>query len=458
MENHLAQYYRFPENHVRVALRGNLSEAKGFFRFGPDAICYGRCSGAVSNSAGAALFDAQDETMVEGGTVLLPFDLQEVVDNLRWERYMEDARAGALRNPVVASLYYFLRPLLPIDVRKHLQKAHLNGWRDLRFPRWPVDRTVDTLFEQILAQSVHKSEAREIPFIWFWPDGASSCAIMTHDVETASGRDLCSGLMDINDSFGMRASFQIVPESRYDVTAGFLSSIRDRGFEINIQDLNHDGRLFRSHGEFLQRAAKIDLYRQQYGAEGFRAAVLYRNQQWYDALKFSYDMSVPNVAHLDPQRGGCCTVMPYFIGEILELPVTTTQDYSLFHILNDYSINLWKQQTELIMEKHGLMSFIIHPDYISGVRERCVYEALLSYLTGLRDEKNVWIPTSSEVNRWWRQRRQMKLVRRGDSWRVEGEGKERARIAYASEHDGQLVYSLTSRQGENHMEEIKSRR
>ena len=69
--------------------------------------------------------------------------------------------------------------------------------------------------------------------------------------------------------------------------------------------------------------------------------------------------------------------MPYFIGKILELPVTTTQDYPLFHILRDYSIDLWKRQTELIMEKHGLMSFIVHPDYIMSNRERGTYETLL---------------------------------------------------------------------------------
>ena len=68
---------------------------------------------------------------------------------------------------------------------------------------------------------------------------------------------------------------------------------------------------------------------------------------WYDDLKFSYDMSVPNVAHLDPQRGGCCTVMPYFLGDILEIPVTTVQDYTLFSILDDYSIDLWKRQIEI---------------------------------------------------------------------------------------------------------------
>src|SRR5205085_12314007 len=143
---------------------------------------------------------------------------------------------------------------------------------------------------------------------------------------------------------------------------------------------NHDGHLYRNRKQFFERATKINSYAIAYGAEGFRAASLYRKQLWYEALKFSYDMSIPNVAHLDPQRGGCCTVMPYFIGNILELPVTTTQDYTLFNILNDCSIELWKQQMEIIMEKHGLISFIVHPDYIIKPQQRRIYEALLACL------------------------------------------------------------------------------
>ena len=129
-----------------------------------------------------------------------------------------------------------------------------------------------------------------------------------------------------------------------------------------MQGLCHDGNLFKSHDEFLRRATRINQYANRWSALGHRSPILYRNQDWYDAFDFSYDMSVPNVAHLDPQRGGCCTVMPYFINNVLELPVTTTQDYTLFNILKHYSIELWKTQTDLIMERHGLMSFIIHPD------------------------------------------------------------------------------------------------
>jgi hypothetical protein len=296
--------------------------------------------------------------------------------------------------------------------------------------------------ERLLVLSLRASKQTEIPFIWFWPNGATSGAIMTHDVETTEGRDFCASLMDIDDEFGIKASFQVVPESRYDVPESYLESIRSRGFEVNVQDLNHDGHLFRSKKEFLARAVKINEYRRKFRAEGFRSAVLYRRQEWFDALDFSYDMSVPNVAHLDPQRGGCCTVMPYFVGNLVELPVTATQDYSLFHILRDHSIELWKQQIELIMAKHGLMSFIIHPDYIIDREERATYQTLLAYLRDLRAEKNVWMPLPREVASWWRQRSQMRLVQVNGEWKIEGEGSERARIAYAHETDGQLAYSF----------------
>ena len=45
---------------------------------------------------------------------------------------------------------------------------------------------------------------------------------MTHDVETAAGRDFCQTLMDIDDSFGVKASFQVIPEERYRVDEEFL--------------------------------------------------------------------------------------------------------------------------------------------------------------------------------------------------------------------------------------------
>jgi hypothetical protein len=175
--------------------------------------------------------------------------------------------------------------------------------------------------------------------------------VVTHDVETIKGRDFCTALMDVDDSFAIKSSFQLIPEKRYPLSPSFVAQLRERGFEVNVHDLNHDGRLFAGKARFLERAPRINEYGRALGARGFRSGALYRNPDWYEALAFSYDMSVPNVAHLDPQRGGCCTVMPYFIGKMLELPVTTTQDYALFHILKDFSINLWRLQIARIISR-----------------------------------------------------------------------------------------------------------
>jgi glycosyltransferase involved in cell wall biosynthesis len=440
----LVEYYRCPESYVRLNPRGPLSERSGYFEFGAGTTCYGRCAGHTpSDSPTEMLPDVLSHVVIDRNAVYLPFDLKEVVDNLRCELYPEEV-ASSTDTRMMARAYYLVRPLLPVSIRKHMQRWRLRDWEHLPFPHWPVDRTVDQMFEQTMLLTLRAQSVDKIPFIWFWPEGATSCAIMTHDVETGLGVRSCSYLMDMDDAHGIKASFQIIPENRYEVTDDFLNSIRRRGFEVVIHDLNHDGRLFRDKDQFLERVQTINSYKQRFAASGFRAAVLYRKQLWFDALDFSYDMSVPNVAHLDPQRGGCCTVMPYFVGKILELPVTTTQDYTLFNILNDYSIDLWKKQIDLIMEKHGLISVIVHPDYVSGSQERTVYEALLAHLTGLRSEKGIWIATPGEVDRWWRQRREMKLVEDDSGWHIEGPGSERARIAYANQKDGRISYTHTS--------------
>ncbi len=134
--------------------------------------------------------------------------------------------------------------------------------------------------------------------------------------------------------------------------------------------------------------------------------------------------------------------MPFFVGKILELPLTTTQDYSLFQILRNYSTDLWKKQIGLILEKHGLISFIIHPDYIIEKRARNTYQSLLEYIAQIRSEGKTWVALPREVSDWWRQRSQMKLVRDNGAWRIEGPGKERARIAYAAVNGDKISYEI----------------
>lgn len=446
MSRLFVDYFKCPPEFAAFRPFPSPSGRKRSFRFGPDLICYGRLSSRQArNGHNGSAEDAANFVRIEGNTCFLPFDPDEVIDNLRLERYVplidsegRNSRATAMTR----NAYYALRPLLPISIRKHIQRVALRGWDQRPFPAWPVDQTVDCVFEKLLSLALAASRTKAIPFIWFWPDGLSSAATMTHDVETAHGRDSCIALMDLNDSFGVKSSFQLVPEERYAIPEQLLELIRERGFEINVHDLNHDGQLFRNRGEFLRRAAKINAYARAFGAAGYRSGVLYRNPDWYDAFDFSYDMSFPNVAHLDPQSGGCCTTKPFFIGKILEIPVTAAQDYTLFHILQQYSTELWKKQIDLISSKHGVVNFVVHPDYVMEPRPRRIYAELLESLSQLRLNANLWIALPGEVDAWWRARHRMKLVRDGRHWRIEGPESHRARVAFARIENGNLVYDV----------------
>lgn len=440
--------YRCPEEFLDFRLSGDLCPESGYFQFGVGTTCYGRSSNGTNRMRlGSQLVESLQTAKCDGKQVLLPFDPTEIIDNLRWERY-PSSQLRAYEH-ALKSLYYRLRPITNRSLRKQIQRLRAAHWQERQFPSWPVDTTVESICENLLLLTLRASGVERIPFIWFWPDGARGCVSMTHDVETVAGRDFCAQLMDIDDSFGFKSSFQIVPEDRYPVSQEFLTSLRDRGFEVCVQDLNHDGRLFDERNEFLRRVAQINRYGQEYGATGFRSAVLYRNPDWYKDLDFAYDMSMPNVAHLDPQKGGCCTVMPYFIGNLLELPLTTVQDYTLFHVLGKRSIDLWKTQVEIILAKNGMVSFIVHPDYITEPEPRALYIQLLNLLKELRMREALWFALPGEIDRWWRARNQLSIVSDGDDWRIVGEGAERAVLAFARLENNQLTYELAEQPQRN---------
>ncbi|MGD0792500.1 MAG: hypothetical protein ABR920_12090 [Terriglobales bacterium] len=424
---------------VSFGLLGEHFGTPGYFRFGQDTICYGRsCVGSPASHVNSPLPDLSAEVQVQNSTCLLPFDPAEIIEDLRRERYA----SGYRPHTRAKRAYYLIRSWLPFALRKLLKRIVHRGWKQKRFPSWPVDRTVDKLFEELMLLGMKASSMERVPFIWFWPKGYSGCVVMTHDVEASAGLNFCPQLMDLDDSYGIKSSFQFVPEGRYAIPEEFLAEIRIRGFEINVHDWNHDGLLFADHSVFRERAEKVNLFARSWGAQGFRAGALYRNTDWYDAFTLSYDMSVPNVGHLDPQPGGCCTVMPYFIGRMLEIPTTTTQDYTLFHLLGDYSIDLWQRQLDLILEGNGLASFIVHPDYIIEPRARTTYTKLLEHLSRIAEPQNVWMALPKEVNQWWRNRSQMRLVQKGSGWEIEGLGKEQARVAFATLDGNDLLYTF----------------
>ena len=225
----LIDYFRCPEGLIDLALRGDLCPGEGFFRFGPDVICYGQSSlGYYAETPAKATCDLAYHTRTEGMTCYIPFDPSAAVKNLRWERYLgrsphgggdEGQTSWCARHIAVLS-HTRMSP-----IRKRLQRLWLRSREKQCFPNWPVDRTVDQLLEKLLALAIKAHRTERIPFIWFWPDGQKSCAILAHEVEESARFDACSPLIDMDDSFGIKSSFRFITENRCAVPRAPLEGI-----------------------------------------------------------------------------------------------------------------------------------------------------------------------------------------------------------------------------------------
>src|SRR5712691_7760001 len=150
----LSDYYRCPPNFAKFALAGELSEESGYFGFGQNTICYGQSSsGFRAKLPSDSLYDALRDVTLEASTLRLPFDPAQVIDNLRCERYVANSNGGKrnfISKTAVKHAYYLVRPLMPVSVRRHFQRRYLRGWNEIPFPAWPVDHTVDRIFEKLL--------------------------------------------------------------------------------------------------------------------------------------------------------------------------------------------------------------------------------------------------------------------------------------------------------------------
>ena len=112
----LVELFRCPDDLAVLRTAAHLSPEAGYFRL-RDSIGYGRtAAGSTSPSADGSLVDVLSEVVQTQGQLRLPFDLAEVVANLRHERYPEARRAVDLvsRASLTRAGYYLLRPLLPV--------------------------------------------------------------------------------------------------------------------------------------------------------------------------------------------------------------------------------------------------------------------------------------------------------------------------------------------------------
>ena len=122
-----------------------------------------------------------------------------------------------------------------------------------------------------------------------WPDGRQFSVVLTHDVEGPRGLRRIEPLMALERRLGFRSSFNLVPGDTYQVSDQLIRTIHESGFEVGVHGLEHDGKLYNSKSSFGRKAAGINSYLKQWGAQGFRSPLMQHRLGWLHQLNAEYD-------------------------------------------------------------------------------------------------------------------------------------------------------------------------
>lgn len=340
------------------------------------------------------------------------------------------ARRGGLR------AFYAVKPLVPR--RAQVTARRLAARRQCRttFPAWPIEPALLRLRADALQAELVARRASELPVLNLWPDRARFAFVLTHDVESRAGVERIPELLEVERRYGFVSSWNFCADW-YPLAEADLDVVRRAGGEVGLHGLKHDGRLFLERSTFVDALPAIGEHLQAWGAVGFRSPALGRNAAWMHELPCEYDSSFPDTDPFQPQPGGCCSIHPYFLGDVVELPITLDQDFTLFELLRERSIRLWFDKSRFLMRHHGLITVLVHPDYMN--RERLeLYEELLAFLA---EQEGGWHALPREVAAWWRRRDALRHLLGHEDQGQQQLGSDTT-VARARLEDGQIVYEL----------------
>ncbi len=301
-------------------------------------------------------------------------------------------------------LYYHIKPAIPrriqIALRRILVRHQLRRHRDV----WPIDQRAGT----------------QPPGWSGWPEGKRFSLILTHDVETARGQKKCRQLAELEMSKGFRSSFNFVAED-YAPDRELHRFLLDNGFEIGLHGLTHSGNFFSPAGRFLKEASRINHYLKEWGAVGFRAPSMNRDFRLLQLLDILYDSSSFDTDPFEPQPEGVRSIFPFVptstnsrnsINSFIELPYTLPQDHTLFVLMRQKDIAIWKEKLAWIVQKGGMALLNAHPDYMdfggsenSGLTYPAgLYEDFLEHVRS-KYEGSYWHALPREVATFWKEHR-----------------------------------------------------
>ena len=247
-----------------------------------------------------------------------------------------------------------------------------------------------------------------------WPEGKQFALVLTHDVDTVKGHERCLELVNLEEEMGFRSSFNFVAK-RYDVDPLLRDTLINRGFEVGVHGVCHDGKYFRDKKKFRQRAVQLNHYLREWKSVGFRSPSMHHNLEWIHDLNLEYDASTFDTDPFEPQSDGVGTVFPFLVRDktnpskaYVELPYTLPQDFTLFIILKEKSIDIWLKKLNWIATHGGMALLNAHPDYMSFSGKKQLEEYPADFYRGFleyvreRYSGKFWHVLPKEMARFWR--------------------------------------------------------
>jgi len=303
-------------------------------------------------------------------------------------------------NKLIQRIYYGIKPFISRKLLLYIRSRYALQQRLRNKATWPI-------FER----------AARTPVPWTgWPDGKQFALVLTHDVDTQRGHEKCRQLISLEENLGFRSSFNFVPED-YVLDETLREYLVNHGFEVGVHGLKHNGNMFRSKEVFLENAAKINGYLNKWQAVGFRAPCMYHNLEWIQNLDIAYDTSTFDTDPFEPQPDGLGTIFPFLYRKdmsrrgYIELPYTLPQDFTLFILMGEKNIDIWKKKLDWVARKGGMALINTHPDYMNFGTGRLrddeypsrFYEEFLAYAASSY-EGQFWHVLPKEMAGFWENR------------------------------------------------------
>ena len=296
-------------------------------------------------------------------------------------------------------LYYYIKPLIPRACQIGLRRQIIYRKRSKYNHIWPID-----------------PGAGKKPEGWLgWPDQKQFAFVLQHDVDTQKGHDKSRELIALEENLGFRSLFSFVPE-RYNVSESLRNDLLHKGFDIGVHGLKHDGMLFLSKKIFRERSNRINKYLQEWNSTGFSSPSMHHNLGWMHLLKIKYSISTFDTDPFEPQPDGARTIFPFWVqgssdtNGYVELPYTLPQDHTLFIIMKETTIDIWKKKLDWIAEKGGMVLLNSHPDYMNFCGKKLAleeypvkyYEDFLAYVKS-NYAGQYWHALPKDIAHFWKE-------------------------------------------------------